>query len=315
MLQLTGARLALERDPADAARALAEAERLGRQSLAELRNAVGLLAPGEPQPLSALPTASDIPDLVREVSDAGLVVGLECDGDLASVPPTAGTRDVPHRPGVARQRRAPCRQRARARIDQASTTSTSASRFATQRPHEPRVPSARDGHGLGLVVHARAGASARRHAARRARRRGVASERGHAGRVAGVTIRVLLVDDQELVREGMRRILHESEGFEIVGECDDGGGRRGRGDRATARRRRARHPYAPCRRHRSNPSPPRCTTTRHRSSCSRPSARTRSSRARCARAHRAFSSRMRRARSSSARPARSLRATAGSTRR
>ena len=39
-----------------------------------------------------------------------------------------------------------------------------------------------------------------------------------------MTIRVLLVDDQELVREGMRRILHESEGFEIVGECDDGEG-------------------------------------------------------------------------------------------
>jgi DNA-binding NarL/FixJ family response regulator len=39
-----------------------------------------------------------------------------------------------------------------------------------------------------------------------------------------MTVRVLLVDDQELVREGMRRILHESEGFEIVGECDDGVG-------------------------------------------------------------------------------------------
>jgi DNA-binding NarL/FixJ family response regulator len=37
-----------------------------------------------------------------------------------------------------------------------------------------------------------------------------------------MTIRVLLVDDQPLVREGLRRILHESEGFEIVGECEDG---------------------------------------------------------------------------------------------
>ncbi|MGH9050295.1 MAG: response regulator transcription factor [Acidimicrobiia bacterium] len=37
-------------------------------------------------------------------------------------------------------------------------------------------------------------------------------------------IRVLLVDDQPLVREGLRRILHESEGFAIVGECSDGGG-------------------------------------------------------------------------------------------
>jgi DNA-binding NarL/FixJ family response regulator len=35
-------------------------------------------------------------------------------------------------------------------------------------------------------------------------------------------IRVLLVDDQQLVREGLRRILHPEEGFEIVGECRDG---------------------------------------------------------------------------------------------
>jgi DNA-binding NarL/FixJ family response regulator len=36
-------------------------------------------------------------------------------------------------------------------------------------------------------------------------------------------IRVLLVDDQQLVREGLRRILHPDEGFEIAGECGDGG--------------------------------------------------------------------------------------------
>jgi DNA-binding NarL/FixJ family response regulator len=35
-------------------------------------------------------------------------------------------------------------------------------------------------------------------------------------------IRVLLVDDQQLVREGLRRILHPADGFEIVGECADG---------------------------------------------------------------------------------------------
>lgn len=37
-------------------------------------------------------------------------------------------------------------------------------------------------------------------------------------------IRVLLVDDQELVRAGLRGILRERFGFEIVGECDDGSG-------------------------------------------------------------------------------------------
>jgi DNA-binding NarL/FixJ family response regulator len=35
-------------------------------------------------------------------------------------------------------------------------------------------------------------------------------------------IRVLLVDDQQLVREGLHRILHPHEGFEVVGECSDG---------------------------------------------------------------------------------------------
>ncbi|HEX4110137.1 MAG TPA: response regulator transcription factor [Solirubrobacteraceae bacterium] len=39
-------------------------------------------------------------------------------------------------------------------------------------------------------------------------------------------IRVLLVDDQELVRAGLRGILRESFGFEVVGECSDGSGAR-----------------------------------------------------------------------------------------
>jgi DNA-binding NarL/FixJ family response regulator len=36
-------------------------------------------------------------------------------------------------------------------------------------------------------------------------------------------IRVLLVDDQELVRAGLRGILRTTFGFEVVGECADGG--------------------------------------------------------------------------------------------
>ncbi len=37
------------------------------------------------------------------------------------------------------------------------------------------------------------------------------------------TVRVLLVDDQELIRAGLRGILRESFGFQIVGECTHGG--------------------------------------------------------------------------------------------
>ncbi|MCW2597669.1 MAG: two component transcriptional regulator, LuxR family, partial [Jatrophihabitans sp.] len=34
--------------------------------------------------------------------------------------------------------------------------------------------------------------------------------------------RVLIVDDQELVRAGLRGILRERYGFDVVGECGDG---------------------------------------------------------------------------------------------
>jgi DNA-binding NarL/FixJ family response regulator len=37
-------------------------------------------------------------------------------------------------------------------------------------------------------------------------------------------IRVLVVDDQELVRAGLRGILRQRYGFDIVGECPDGSG-------------------------------------------------------------------------------------------
>src|ERR1700741_4555935 len=35
-------------------------------------------------------------------------------------------------------------------------------------------------------------------------------------------IRVLLVDDQEKARAGLRSLLRERDGFSIVGECEDG---------------------------------------------------------------------------------------------
>jgi DNA-binding NarL/FixJ family response regulator len=40
--------------------------------------------------------------------------------------------------------------------------------------------------------------------------------------VADEAIRVVLVDDQELVRSGLRRILRRRDGFSIVTECADG---------------------------------------------------------------------------------------------
>lgn len=44
------------------------------------------------------------------------------------------------------------------------------------------------------------------------------------GAASDAYVRVLLVDDQDLVRSGLRRILRRREGFEVVAECGDGAG-------------------------------------------------------------------------------------------
>jgi hypothetical protein len=79
-------------------------------------------------------------------------------------------------------------------------------------------------------------------------------------------IRVLLVDDQELVRSGLRRILRRKDGFEVVGECADGS--EVPAAVAAPRRRGGDGPaHAHRRRHRGHPAPASRSRTRRR--CSR----------------------------------------------
>lgn len=111
MLYVTGARLALQRDPAEAEEALLAAEKLGRESLAEIRRTVGLLAPNASGTEAPMPTAADVPDLVEEFRAAGLDVDLTVLGDAAALPPATGlaiyriaqeslTNVVKHAPGT-----------------------------------------------------------------------------------------------------------------------------------------------------------------------------------------------------------------------
>src|SRR5580693_3068473 len=115
LLHVQSARLAVEHDPADAARALAEAERLGRECLAEVRMTVGMLredegpAAGEAA-TAPLPGVEALPALVEQFQSAGADVTLTVQGDTGGLPATTGlavyrivqealTNAVKHAPG------------------------------------------------------------------------------------------------------------------------------------------------------------------------------------------------------------------------
>src|SRR4029453_10102178 len=84
-------------------------------------------------------------------------------------------------------------------------------RWPTGTPAPP-ARAARDG---------RAGIGCRRNHRRRAERRGLRGAGRDSGAVCAV-IRVLLADDQALVRAGFRVLLETEDGFEVCGEAADG---------------------------------------------------------------------------------------------
>ena len=96
LLHVQSARLAVQHDPADAARALAEAERLGRECLAEIRTTVGMLredeggGDGPGGVIAPLPGIDALPALVERFRSAGADVTLAVDGDVGGLPATTG---------------------------------------------------------------------------------------------------------------------------------------------------------------------------------------------------------------------------------
>jgi len=90
MLHLTAARLALRRDPERAETALMEAERIGRQSMAEIRRTVGLLPRSSGEATAPVPGAGDVGELVDGFRRAGMDVTLAVEGNPQQVPAPLG---------------------------------------------------------------------------------------------------------------------------------------------------------------------------------------------------------------------------------
>ena len=148
VLHLTGLRLRVQREGGDAGlvESLAEAERLGRQSLDDIRRTVGLLQEPSSGIAPPLPGAPDIPGLVEQYRTGGLDVSLELRGEPQSVPPATGlalyrilqeslANAVKHAPGAA------------VRIDLALERDA---RLSVRNPISTEHPSRNgSGHGLG----------------------------------------------------------------------------------------------------------------------------------------------------------------------
>ena len=150
LLHVQSARLAVEHDPADAGHALAEAERLGRECLAEVRTTVGMLREDDAADRTApLPGAGGLPALVEQFRSAGADVTLAVEGDAAGLPATTGlavyriaqealTNAAKHAPG------APTEVRLTVSPGEATLT-------ADTRAVPARGPGADAGPGLGMV--------------------------------------------------------------------------------------------------------------------------------------------------------------------
>ena len=221
MLQMSGARLALAAgDTDEALAALADAETAGRSAMAEIHRTVGLLGRDDEGTMGApTPCAADVPELVEGFRKAGLDVTFHLDGELGAVPMGTGlaayrvvqeslSNAVKHAPGAP--------------VDLEFRVSDGEVDVQVVNPIVSDARGQRRSGGTGV-----------RGMAERAELLGgtVAACNGDGtwkvdarlpwSEVARV-IRVVLVDDQQLVRTGLRRILAPREGFEIVAECTDG---------------------------------------------------------------------------------------------
>ncbi len=206
---------------------------VGRQALGETRGLLGVLrADGSSDGLAPQPGLAALADLVAQTRATGLAATLDCAGDPAGLGADiqlavyriaqeaitntlrhasrgrGGRRPGHHRPGQRRAgghrrrppgtaRRRPAQRRPAGRRDRAGRR-PGPGRDARARPGLRRLGDGRPGP-YGWVVRAI-----------------LPTER------PAMSVRVLLVDDQALLRTGFRMVLEEQDDIEVVGEAADG---------------------------------------------------------------------------------------------
>jgi len=81
----------IDADPAEAKRSLESISQASRSSLAEIRRLLGVIRTTDGAPsYTPAPGLADLPRLAKDVTDAGLTVDVQVEGDIAGVPPGVG---------------------------------------------------------------------------------------------------------------------------------------------------------------------------------------------------------------------------------
>ena len=189
--------------------------------LEELREVIGVLREGDEAHRAPAADARDIPGARRGVARRRHEGRVRASTRTPSVGRGDRPHRVPDRPGGPHERAQARARRGRRvsasrRAPSGGLTVEVVSRRAVGVP-AGGPPPPRRGQRAGRPR--RAGRAGRRRARARAARR----RRPRPARDAAV-IRVLLVDDDPLVRSGLRMMLAGAEGIEVVGEADDGRG-------------------------------------------------------------------------------------------
>ena len=222
-------RLQAERDPAAARAALGTIEDVARETVAEIDRLVGVLRDdATPQrdhdEVEPPPGVAALERLVERHRAAGMDVTTHHPGRAPSRFPRASTRA----PTASSRRLLPTPRvtaTAAHRSRSCSAAARSTSRSTNPVPREPAAWDV-DGHGIiGMRERAallggsfEAGARNGRFPGTRTTPRGGPPE--HDGGRRGV--RVLIVDDDDLMRAGLRGMLSNDEAIEVVGEAGDG---------------------------------------------------------------------------------------------